>query len=137
MHGGIEASTAVMEHPDIVGVSFVGSTPVAKIIYETCAKHGKRVQANGGAKNHILIMPDADMDRTVSALKSSAFGCSGQRCMAGSLAVAIGDAGDPLVERLTASAEKMKVGPTDRDWGQRTAYVRDPDGYLIELAQSL
>jgi malonate-semialdehyde dehydrogenase (acetylating)/methylmalonate-semialdehyde dehydrogenase len=117
VHGDKTCVDALLTHPHVKAVSFVGSTPIARAIYETGIKHGKRVQANGGAKNHILIMPDADMDRTVAALRSSAFGCSGQRCMAGSLAVAVGEAGDPLVEKLTADAEKMKVGPTDRDSG--------------------
>ena len=117
VHGDKTCVDALLTHKHVKAISFVGSTPIARSIYETGIKHGKRVQSNGGAKNHIIVMPDADMDRTAAALKSSAFGCSGQRCMAGSLAVAIGDAGDPLVEKLTAAAEKMKVGPTDREWG--------------------
>lgn len=113
VHGDKEAVDALLTHPLVQAVSFVGSTPIAKYIYETSIKHGKRCQANGGAKNHILVMPDADMDKAVGALQASAFGCSGQRCMAGSLAVAIGSAGDPLVEKLSASAAKLKVGRTD------------------------
>src|SRR5690606_937754 len=84
VHGGKEASMAVMEHPGVVGVSFVGSSPVAKIVYETCAKHGKRVQAQGGAKNYIAVMPDADMQASVANIMGSAYGCAGQRCLAGS-----------------------------------------------------
>lgn len=113
VHGDREAVDALLTHPHVQAVSFVGSTPIAKLIYETSIKHGKRCQANGGAKNHILVMPDADMDKSVSALQASAFGCSGQRCMAGSLAVAIGKAADPLVEKLSAAAAKLKVGRTD------------------------
>ena len=96
VHGGKEASMAVMEHPDIVGISFVGSSPVAKIVYETGAKHGKRVQAQGGAKNYIVVMPDADMGASVANIMGSAYGCAGQRCLAGSVVVAVGDAYEPL-----------------------------------------
>ena len=113
VHGDKECVDALLTHPHVQAVSFVGSTPIAKYIYETATKHGKRCQSNGGAKNHILVMPDADMDKTVAALQTSAFGCAGQRCMAGSLAVAIGKAGDPLVNSLVASANRMKVGRTD------------------------
>jgi malonate-semialdehyde dehydrogenase (acetylating)/methylmalonate-semialdehyde dehydrogenase len=113
VHGDKECVDTLLTHPLVQAVSFVGSTPIAKYIYETATKHGKRCQSNGGAKNHILVMPDADMDKTVAALQTSAFGCAGQRCMAGSLAVAIGKAGDPLVQSLVASANRMKVGRTD------------------------
>jgi malonate-semialdehyde dehydrogenase (acetylating)/methylmalonate-semialdehyde dehydrogenase len=113
VHGDKECVDTLLTHPHVQAVSFVGSTPIAKYIYETATKHGKRCQSNGGAKNHILVMPDADMDTTVAALQTSAFGCAGQRCMAGSLAVAIGKAGDPLVNSLVASANRMKVGRTD------------------------
>jgi malonate-semialdehyde dehydrogenase (acetylating) / methylmalonate-semialdehyde dehydrogenase len=117
VHGDKECVDALLTHPLVQAVSFVGSTPIAKYIYETATAHGKRCQANGGAKNHIIIMPDADMERAATALQFSAFGCSGQRCMAGPLAVAIGNAGDAIVEAITNRANKMKVGPTDRDWG--------------------
>ncbi|MBK8267302.1 MAG: CoA-acylating methylmalonate-semialdehyde dehydrogenase [Planctomycetes bacterium] len=117
VHGDKVCVDTLLTHPLIKAVSFVGSTPVAKHVWDVGTKHGKRVQANGGAKNHIIVMPDADMDRTVGALQSSAFGCSGQRCMAGSHAVAVGKIGDTLVKALAAGADKMKVGPTDRDWG--------------------
>jgi malonate-semialdehyde dehydrogenase (acetylating)/methylmalonate-semialdehyde dehydrogenase len=113
VHGDKECVDTLLTHPLVQAVSFVGSTPIAKYIYETATKHGKRCQANGGAKNHILVMPDADLDKAVTALQTSAFGCAGQRCMAGSLAVAIGKAGDPLVHSLVTSANKMKVGRTD------------------------
>jgi malonate-semialdehyde dehydrogenase (acetylating)/methylmalonate-semialdehyde dehydrogenase len=113
VHGDKECVDVLLRHPLVQAVSFVGSTPIARYIYETATQHGKRCQANGGAKNHILVMPDADMDKTVAALQTSAFGCAGQRCMAGSLAVAIGQAADPLVNSLVASANRMKVGRTD------------------------
>jgi malonate-semialdehyde dehydrogenase (acetylating)/methylmalonate-semialdehyde dehydrogenase len=110
VNGGKDAAMAVMEHPGVVGVSFVGSTPVAKIVYETCAKHGKRVQAQGGAKNHIVVMPDADMSASVKNIMGSAFGCSGQRCLAGSVVVAVGDAYAPLKEELVKQAGALRVG---------------------------
>jgi malonate-semialdehyde dehydrogenase (acetylating)/methylmalonate-semialdehyde dehydrogenase len=110
VHGGKEASMAVMEHPDIVGVSFVGSTPVAKIVYETCAKHGKRVQAQGGAKNYIAVMPDANMEASVANIMGSAYGCAGQRCLAGSVVVAVGDAYEPLKAELLKRASALTVG---------------------------
>lgn len=110
VQGGKEASMAVMEHPGIVGVSFVGSTPVAKIVYETCAKHGKRVQAQGGAKNYIAVMPDASMEASVANIMGSAFGCAGQRCLAGSVVVAVGDAYQPLRDELLKRASKLRVG---------------------------
>ncbi len=113
VHGGSETVDALLTHPDVAAVSFVGSTKVAKHIYETGTAHGKRVQAAGGAKNYMLVMPDADLDAATSQIIGAAFGCSGQRCMAGSVAVAVGKAGDPLLEHLDAAAQKMRVGPTD------------------------
>jgi malonate-semialdehyde dehydrogenase (acetylating)/methylmalonate-semialdehyde dehydrogenase len=113
VHGGKAAVDAILEHPLIKAVSFVGSTPIAKYIYSQGCANGKRVQSAGGAKNHIIIMPDADMEHTVQALQASAFGCAGERCMAGSLAIPVAGAGDEVVERLVESAKKMKVGRTD------------------------
>ncbi len=115
VHGGKDCVNALLEHPDIKAISFVGSTTIAKYIYEQGAKYGKRVQAAGGAKNHIIIMPDADMDHTAQALNASAFGCAGERCMAGSLAIPVGEAADAIMEKLVATASKMKVGRTDVD----------------------
>jgi malonate-semialdehyde dehydrogenase (acetylating)/methylmalonate-semialdehyde dehydrogenase len=112
VHGGKESVDALLTHPKVKAISFVGSTPIAKYIYEVGTAHGKRVQSAGGAKNHIIIMPDADMDQTVQALQASAFGCAGERCMAGSLAVPVGSAADEVMERLVESSKKMKVGPT-------------------------
>lgn len=110
VHGGKEASMAVMEHPGIAGVSFVGSTPIAKLVYEVCAKHGKRVQAQGGAKNYIAVMPDANMEASVANIMGSAYGCSGQRCLAGSVVIAVGDAYDPLKQELMKRASALRVG---------------------------
>jgi len=113
VHGGAETVDALLKHPDVAAISFVGSTKVAKYIYETATAHGKRAQAAGGAKNYMLVMPDADLDAATNQIMGAAFGCSGQRCMAGSVAVAVGRAGDPLIESLDAAAKKMRVGPTD------------------------
>ena len=113
VHGARECVESLLTHPDVAAISFVGSTPVAKIVFETGTAHGKRVQSAGGAKNHLIIMPDADIDQTVKQLGASAYGCAGQRCMAGSLAVAVGDAGTPLVEGLVELGQSMKVGPSD------------------------
>ena len=115
VHGGKDAVDGLLTHPLVKAVSFVGSTQIAKYIYEVGCKNGKRVQSAGGAKNHIIIMPDADMDYTVQALQSSAFGCAGERCMAGSLAVPVGDAAEELMPKLVESTAKMKVGRTDGD----------------------
>ena len=113
VHGDKECVDTLLTHPDVAAVSFVGSTPIAKYIYETGTRNGKRVQAAGGAKNHLVIMPDADLDITVTALAASAFGCGGQRCMAGSIAVAIGNIGDRLVDQLSGHASQLRVGPSE------------------------
>jgi malonate-semialdehyde dehydrogenase (acetylating)/methylmalonate-semialdehyde dehydrogenase len=113
VHGDRECVSALLAHPLVRAVSFVGSTTVARQIYETGTRNGKRVQAAGGAKNHLIIMPDADLDQATGALALSAFGCAGERCMAGSVAVPVGKVADAFVEKLCASASRMKVGPTD------------------------
>ena len=113
LHGDRECGDALLRHPAVAAVSFVGSTPVARQIYETATRHGKRVQAAGGAKNHLVIMPDADFEQAVGAVATSAFGCAGERCMAGSVVVAVGEIGDRLVERLCAAGRALRVGPTD------------------------
>jgi malonate-semialdehyde dehydrogenase (acetylating)/methylmalonate-semialdehyde dehydrogenase len=100
----------ILEHPGIDAVSFVGSAPVAKLVYERAAKSGKRVQALGGAKNHMVVMPDAVIDRTVDGIIGSAFGAAGQRCMAGSVIVTVGEAHDRLLEPLTAASRTLHVG---------------------------
>lgn len=110
VHGGIEASKAVMEHHGITGVSFVGSSPVAKIVYETCTRHGKRVQAQGGAKNYITVMPDANMEASVKNIMGAAFGCAGQRCLAAAVAVGVGDAYDTMKAELVKYAKSLRVG---------------------------
>ncbi len=113
VHGGRECVDALLVHPKVKAISFVGSSPVAKHIYETGTRHGKRVQANGGAKNYIVVMPDADVSRTVEALSTAAFGCAGERCMAGSTAIAVGKAADHVIPSLVEAARAIKVGPTD------------------------
>jgi malonate-semialdehyde dehydrogenase (acetylating)/methylmalonate-semialdehyde dehydrogenase len=113
VHGGRECVDALLTHPKVKAISFVGSSPVAKHIYETGTRHGKRVQANGGAKNYIVIMPDANISETVEALAVAAFGCAGERCMAGSSAITVGQAADWILPRLVETARAIKVGPTD------------------------
>src|SRR5436190_2902048 len=113
VHGGRECVDALLVHPKVKAISFVGSSPVAKYIYETGTRHGKRVQANGGAKNYLVVMPDADVSRTVEALSTSAFGCAGERCMAGSTAITVGKAADHILPALVEAARAIKVGPTD------------------------
>jgi malonate-semialdehyde dehydrogenase (acetylating)/methylmalonate-semialdehyde dehydrogenase len=110
VHGGKEAVDALLKHPLVRAASFVGSTPVAKYIYETAAAHGKRVQALGGAKNHLVVMPDADLPKTVEAIMSSAFGAAGERCLAGSVLVAVGSVAEPLLELLVEKTKALRVG---------------------------
>jgi malonate-semialdehyde dehydrogenase (acetylating)/methylmalonate-semialdehyde dehydrogenase len=115
VHGDKAAVDAILAHPGIAAVSFVGSTPIAKYIYETCARNGKRVQALGGAKNHAVVLPDADLDFAADALTGAAYGSAGERCMAISAVVAVGAAADPLVKLLEKRARAIKVGPGDKD----------------------
>ncbi|HET7835591.1 MAG TPA: CoA-acylating methylmalonate-semialdehyde dehydrogenase [Variovorax sp.] len=109
VQGDKEAVDALLEHPDVKAVSFVGSTPIANYIYETGARHGKRVQALGGAKNHMVVMPDADIEQTVDALIGSGYGSAGERCMAISVAVLVGDVADRVMPLLTERAKTLKV----------------------------
>ncbi|HQU10616.1 MAG TPA: CoA-acylating methylmalonate-semialdehyde dehydrogenase, partial [Acidiphilium sp.] len=112
VHGDKTAVDALLTHPDIAAVSFVGSTPIARYIYETAARHGKRAQALGGAKNHMIIMPDADMDQAVDALMGAAYGSAGERCMAISVAVPVGEkTANALVERLAPRVRDLRIGP--------------------------
>ena len=111
VHGDRVAVDALLTHPDVAAVSFVGSTPVAKHIYSTAAAHGKRVQALAGAKNHMVVMPDADMGLTVDALLGAAYGSAGERCMAISVAVTVGRAGDELIDRLAPRVRALAIGP--------------------------
>jgi malonate-semialdehyde dehydrogenase (acetylating) / methylmalonate-semialdehyde dehydrogenase len=110
VHGDRVAVDALLHHPLVKAVSFVGSTPVAKYIYTTAAAQGKRVQALGGAKNHLIVMPDADMPKTVEAIIGSAFGAAGERCLAGSVLVPVGDAAGPLLELLVERTRNLTVG---------------------------
>jgi malonate-semialdehyde dehydrogenase (acetylating)/methylmalonate-semialdehyde dehydrogenase len=110
VHGGKDAVNAILAHDGITGVSFVGSSPVARHVYTTAARHGKRVQALGGAKNHVIVMPDADLDRTTQVVTESIFGCAGQRCLAGSVVVAAGAAYGPMKDRLLGAARGLRMG---------------------------
>jgi malonate-semialdehyde dehydrogenase (acetylating)/methylmalonate-semialdehyde dehydrogenase len=115
VHGDKEAVDAIISHPGIDAVSFVGSTPIAKHVYETCSRGGKRVQALGGAKNHAVVLPDADLGFTTDALIGAAYGSAGERCMAISAVVAVGDIADPLVAMLEKKAAAIQIGPGDRE----------------------
>ena len=109
VQGDKEAVDALIAHPDVKAVSFVGSTPIANYIYETGARLGKRVQALGGAKNHMVVMPDADIEKTVDALMGAAYGSAGERCMAISVAVLVGDVGDKVIAALTERAQQLRI----------------------------
>jgi malonate-semialdehyde dehydrogenase (acetylating) / methylmalonate-semialdehyde dehydrogenase len=132
VNGDKEAVDALLHHPDVAAVSFVGSTAIAQYIYATAAQSGKRVQALGGAKNHMVVMPDADLDQATDALMGAAYGSAGERCMAVSVAVAVGGAGDKLMDKLVPRVRSLKVGPgTDPEaemgplvTGQHLAKVR-------------
>ena len=110
VNGDKEAVDVLLTHQDIQAVSFVGSTPIAEYIYSTASQHGKRVQALGGAKNHMVVMPDADIDSAVNALMGAAYGSAGERCMAISVAVAVGDIADELVDKLATKTRELKIG---------------------------
>ena len=111
INGDKESVDAIIDNKDISAVSFVGSTPIAKYIYENCAKNEKRVQALGGAKNHCVVMPDCDLEQAVNGLMGAAYGSAGERCMAQSVAVAVGNVADNLVKKLSEKVESFKVGP--------------------------
>src|SRR5687768_11391066 len=111
VNGAKETVDALLAHPGIAAISFVGSTPVAEHVYRTGTQAGKRVQALGGAKNHMVILPDADLDQTTDALMGAAYGSAGERCMAISVAVAVGAVADPLIEKLARKVRALKVGP--------------------------
>ncbi|HXW67731.1 MAG TPA: CoA-acylating methylmalonate-semialdehyde dehydrogenase [Thermoplasmata archaeon] len=113
VHGDAAAVDALLAHPGIDAVSFVGSAPTARHVYESATASGKRVQALAGAKNHLLVLPDADLERAVPAIVSSAFGQSGERCLAGSVVVAVEPVGDPLVARLADAVRALRLGPAD------------------------
>ncbi len=111
VHGDKPAVDRLLEHPDVAAVSFVGSTPIAKYVHDTAGSHGKRVQALAGAKNHMLVLPDADLDQAADAAVSAAYGSAGERCMAVSVVVAVDPIGDDLVGRIAARARNVRIGP--------------------------
>lgn len=111
LHGNAELVNGLLNHPGIDAISFVGSTPVAKHVYETGTKNGKRVQALGGAKNHMVVLPDADLDIAADAAINAGFGSAGERCMAISVVVAVGDVAEPLIAKITERMDKLTVGP--------------------------
>jgi malonate-semialdehyde dehydrogenase (acetylating)/methylmalonate-semialdehyde dehydrogenase len=115
VHGGRECVDALLAHPQVRAVSFVGSTPVARYIFETGTRHGKRVQANGSAKNFVVVMPDAEIEHSTRSVTEGAFGCAGERCMASSTAVVVGSAAKNVLPSLAESAKSIRVGPTDHD----------------------
>jgi malonate-semialdehyde dehydrogenase (acetylating)/methylmalonate-semialdehyde dehydrogenase len=115
VHGGRECVDTLLKHPKVKAISFVGSTPVARYIFETGTTHGKRVQSNGGAKNFVFLMPDADVENSVRGVIEAAYGCAGERCMAASTAVVIGEAARKVLPSLVEAARAIKVGPTDRE----------------------
>jgi malonate-semialdehyde dehydrogenase (acetylating)/methylmalonate-semialdehyde dehydrogenase len=111
VNGDKVAVDAILGHPDVAAISFVGSTPIARYVYETGTKNGKRVQALGGAKNHMIVLPDADIDMAADAAVSAAYGSAGERCMAVSVVVAVGDVADPLIDAIKQRLPNVKVGP--------------------------
>ena len=110
VHGSRDVVNGLLDHPDIEGISFVGSTPTAKYIYQRCGETGKRVQALGGAKNIVAIMPDADLDEAMPSLITSFYGCTGQRCLSGAVLVPVGDVADTLRDKFMAAAKEVRVG---------------------------
>lgn len=115
VHGGRECVDALLTHPKIKAISFVGSTPVARHVFELGTRHGKRVQSNGGAKNYVFLMPDADLENSTRGVIEAAYGCAGERCMAGSTAVVIGEASRKVLPSILDAAGALTVGPTDRE----------------------
>lgn len=127
VHGGRECVDAILTHPLVRAISFVGSSPVAKYIFETGTQNGKRVQAAGGAKNFVFVMPDADLPKAVEGMIDGAFGCAGQRCMAASTAVVVGDMVDRYLPPLAEATRAIKLGPTDRDKSAKMGGVINPE----------
>jgi len=128
VQGGREAVETILAHPGIAAISFVGSTPIAETVYRGGTSHGKRVQALGGAKNHLVVMPDADIDDAVDALMGSAYGAAGERCMAVSVAVTVGSAGDTLMSKLAPRVRALKVAP-----GIDAGSIRQPLGVVAGI----
>lgn len=139
VHGDKEAVDAILDNPEIQAVGFVGSTPIAQYIYERAAANGKRVQCFGGAKNHMIVMPDADLDQAADALVGAGYGAAGERCMAVSVAVPVGEkTADALIERLIPRIESLKIGPwtagDDVDYGP--VITRSAQENILRLVQS-
>jgi malonate-semialdehyde dehydrogenase (acetylating)/methylmalonate-semialdehyde dehydrogenase len=138
--GDAETVDALLAHPDVAAVSFVGSTPIAQHVYEEGARHGKRVQALGGAKNHMIVLPDADVDAAADAAISAGYGSAGERCMAISVVVAVGSVADPLVEAITKRIPSVVIGPGDDPESQMgplvTAQHRDRVRAYIDGAEA-
>lgn len=132
LNGGKQAVDTLLSHPTVRGISFVGSTPVAKYIYAEGARHGKRVQCQGGAKNHVVVMPDADMESSTQVIVDSAFGCAGQRCLAVSVAIAVGDAHGPFRDSVSNAAAKIKTGPGTDDGVQMGPVINQQSKQRIE-----
>ena len=127
VHGGRECVDALLTHPKVAAISFVGSSPIAKYIHEKGTQHGKRVQAAGGAKNFVVVMPDAEIPKVVDGMLDSAFGCAGQRCMAGSTAITVGKAAELFIPSMSEAARAIKVGPTDRSPAGQMGAVISPE----------
>lgn len=125
VHGAKDAVNALLAHPTIQAISFVGSEPVARYVYHEATRHGKRVQAAGGAKNHLIVMPDADLERTLPAVLNSAFGNAGERCLAGSVTIAVGKVHDALRTELKSAAERLVVGPGNQPATQIGPLIRE------------
>jgi malonate-semialdehyde dehydrogenase (acetylating)/methylmalonate-semialdehyde dehydrogenase len=137
VHGDKEAVDALLTHPDVASISFVGSTPIAKYVYETGTAHGKRVQALGGAKNHMLVLPDADLDLVADAAVNAGFGSAGERCMAISVVLAVDTIADPLIEKITERMATLKTGDGRRgcDMGPLiTREHRDKVATYVDIA---
>ncbi|THF86986.1 CoA-acylating methylmalonate-semialdehyde dehydrogenase [Deinococcus sp. KSM4-11] len=139
LHGDKQAVDGLLTHPDVKAVSFVGSTPIAKYVYETGTRNGKRVQALGGAKNHMLVLPDADLDMAADAAVSAAFGSAGERCMAISVVVAVGNVADPLLAAIQKRMPNVKIGPASDGQAEMgpliTKEARDRvEGYVANAA---
>lgn len=137
LHGDKQAVDGLLEHPDVQAISFVGSTPIAQYVYETGAKHGKRVQALGGAKNHMLVLPDADLDLVAESAINAGFGSAGERCMAISVVVAVEPVADPLIEKITERMRSLRTGDGRRgcDMGPLvTKQHRDKVASYIDIA---
>ncbi|OEE62106.1 methylmalonate-semialdehyde dehydrogenase (acylating) [Enterovibrio norvegicus] len=140
VNGDKEAVDVLLTHPDVQAVSFVGSTPIAEYIYSTASAHGKRVQALGGAKNHMVVMPDADLDQAVAALMGAAYGSAGERCMAISVAVAVGNVADALIDKLTPKVEELRVGNGNIDGMEMgplvtAEHLKKVEGYVAQGVQ--